>query len=49
MFEALLWLFIKHFICNFPLQTYPWMYLNKGTYLHPGALVTRLSTDWVHC
>ncbi len=38
MFEALLWLFIKHFICDFPLQACPWMYLNKGRYGHPGGL-----------
>ena len=39
MFEALLLLFIKHFICDFPLQKYAWLYRNKGTYLHPGGLV----------
>lgn len=39
MFETLLWLFIKHFICDFPLQTHPWMYLNKGSYGHPGGLL----------
>ena len=39
MFEALLGLFIKHFICDFPLQIFPWMYLNKGRYLHPGGIV----------
>jgi len=38
MFEALFWLFIKHFICDFPLQAYPWIYLNKGKYLHPGGI-----------
>ena len=38
MFEALLWLFIKHFICDFPLQACPWMYLNKGRYGHAGGL-----------
>ncbi len=38
MFEALFWLFIKHFICDFPLQVFPWMYRNKGTYLHAGGL-----------
>lgn len=33
-------LIIKHFICDFPIsiQT-PWMFLNKGTYGHPGGLV----------
>lgn len=38
MFEALFLLFIKHFICDFPLQANPWMYRNKGTYLHPGGI-----------
>jgi len=38
MFEALLWLFVKHFICDFPLQANPWMYRNKGTYGHAGGL-----------
>jgi hypothetical protein len=38
MFEALFLLFIKHFICDFPLQANPWMYLNKGTYMHPGGI-----------
>ena len=38
MFEALIFLFIKHFICDFPLQANPWMYRNKGTYGHAGGL-----------
>ena len=38
-FLPLLCLFIKHFICDFPLQAFPWMYRNKGTYLHAGGLV----------
>lgn len=38
MFFALLLLFVKHFICDFPLQAFPWMYRNKGTYLHPGGI-----------
>jgi hypothetical protein len=38
MFEALFFLFIKHFICDFPLQATPWMYRNKGTYLHLGGI-----------
>jgi Protein of unknown function (DUF3307) len=37
-FLPLLCLFIKHFICDFPLQAFPWMYRNKGTYLHAGGL-----------
>lgn len=39
MFEALLGLFIKHFVCDFPLQMFPWLYKNKGQYLHPGGIV----------
>lgn len=35
---VLFWVFIKHFICDFPLQTYAWMYQNKGTYGHLGGL-----------
>lgn len=38
VFLPLFWLFIKHFICDFPLQANPWMYRNKGTYLHPGGI-----------
>ncbi|MDX1914614.1 MAG: DUF3307 domain-containing protein [Methylophilus sp.] len=38
MFEALLLLFVKHFVCDFPLQTSPWMYRNKGIYFHPGGI-----------
>ena len=38
MFEALLWLFIKHFVCDFPLQACAWMYRNKGTYGHMGGI-----------
>lgn len=30
---------VKHFICDFPLQAFPWQYKNKGTYGHPGGLV----------
>ena len=39
MFEALLGLFIKHLISDFPLQMFPWMYLNKGRYLHLGGII----------
>lgn len=39
MFEALLGLFIKHFICDFPLQMFPWIYQNKGRYLHLAGIV----------
>jgi Protein of unknown function (DUF3307) len=38
-FLPLFWLFAKHFICDFPLQSFPWMYRNKGTYLHWGGIV----------
>jgi hypothetical protein len=38
-FLPLLWLFVKHFICDFPLQAFPWIYRNKGTYFHPGGIV----------
>jgi len=39
MFVALFLLFLKHFICDFPLQANPWIYRNKGTYMHPGGIV----------
>jgi uncharacterized membrane protein HdeD (DUF308 family) len=42
MLEALLLLFIKHFLCDFPLQTSPWMYRNKGIYLHMGGVTHAL-------
>lgn len=35
----LFWLFIKHFICDFPLQAFPFQYKNKGTYGHRGGLL----------
>lgn len=31
-------LIIKHFICDYPLQT-RWQLVNKGTYGHPGGIV----------
>ena len=31
-------LFVKHFICDFPLQIWPWKYRNKSAYLHPGGI-----------
>lgn len=37
-FLPLLCLFIKHFVCDFPLQSNPWMYRNKGTYGHLGGI-----------
>ena len=42
MFTALFLLFVKHFICDFPLQAYPWMYRNKGTYMHMGGITHAL-------
>jgi len=40
---TLLWLLvafqIKHFICDFPLQSFPYMYKNKGTYGHLGGFL----------
>lgn len=30
---------LKHFICDFPLQSFPYMYENKGTYGHPGGIL----------
>lgn len=30
---------IKHFICDFPLQAFPYMYNNKGDYGHTGGLL----------
>jgi hypothetical protein len=38
MFEALIFLLIKHFICDFLLQANPWIYSNKSTYGHTGGL-----------
>jgi hypothetical protein len=35
----LMLLFIKHFIVDFPLQSYPYQYKNKGTYGHPGGIL----------
>lgn len=36
--SLILGLTVKHFVCDFPLQAFPWMYKNKGTYGHPGGL-----------
>lgn len=35
MFEILVWLLVKHFICDFPLQSHPYIRNHKGDY---GAL-----------
>lgn len=32
-------LFLKHFICDYPLQAHPYIHQNKGTYGHPGGLI----------
>jgi hypothetical protein len=37
MVAVLIVLQIKHFVCDFPLQT-RYMLFNKGTYLHPGGI-----------
>ena len=45
MNEALLLLaalVVKHFVCDFPLQRWPYMYTNKGTYGHFGGLLHAL-------
>lgn len=34
-------LFVKHFFVDFVFQ-FPWMYLNKGKWLHPGGLLHAL-------
>ncbi len=39
MFWLLFWIFLKHFICDFPLQMFPYQYKNKGTYGHPGGVI----------
>lgn len=31
--------YFKHFLVDFPLQRWPWMYLNKGTWGHAGGIV----------
>lgn len=35
MFEILVWLLVKHFVCDFPLQSHPFLYSHKAEY---GAL-----------
>jgi Protein of unknown function (DUF3307) len=37
--NVLFLLILKHFICDFPLQAFPYMYKNKGTYGHMGGIV----------
>ena len=43
-FWLLLAFIVKHFVCDYPLQAFPWMYHNKGTYAHPGGIVHA----WIH-
>lgn len=38
MFEIIVWLLVKHFICDFPLQSHPWLYSRKGIYGAPGGI-----------
>lgn len=40
--HVLLLFMIKHFVCDFPLQAFPWMYRNKGTYGHIGGITHAL-------
>ena len=42
MFEILVWLLVKHFICDFPLQAHPWLYSRKGDYGAPGGIAHAL-------
>lgn len=37
--NILLLLNLKHFICDFPLQAFPFQYTNKGTYGHIGGVL----------
>lgn len=32
-------LITKHFVVDFPLQSFPYQYQNKGTYGHPGGIL----------
>ncbi len=42
---------VKHFICDFTKLQPPWMFLNKGTYGHPGGiahvLVHAIPSMWI--
>ena len=42
--DVILLFMVKHFICDFPLQASPYMYKNKGTYMHMGGLLHA----WIH-
>lgn len=37
--NVLFLLLIKHFVCDFPLQAFPYQYRNKGTYGHLGGIL----------
>ena len=39
LLTTLFCLFVKHFVCDFPLQIWSWMYRNKGSYMHLGGIV----------
>jgi hypothetical protein len=39
---AMTLLMVKHFVCDFPLQSFPYMFLNKGKYGHPGGILHAL-------
>ena len=39
---VLLAFLIKHFVCDFLMQT-PWMYQNKGKWMHPGGVFHAVS------
>jgi hypothetical protein len=42
MYDIIVLLFcfqIKHFVCDYPLQIWPYMFKNKGTYGHSGGLL----------
>jgi hypothetical protein len=34
--------FVKHFICDYPLQSFSYQYLNKGKYGHLGGIIHSL-------
>ncbi|NQW02125.1 MAG: DUF3307 domain-containing protein [Rhodospirillales bacterium] len=38
MFEILAWLLVKHFICDFPLQSHPFLHAYKGNYGGAGGI-----------
>ena len=42
MMELFVAFLIKHFVCDFPLQAFPYMYRNKGEYGHFGGVLHAL-------